>query len=353
MTETGPSIAGNVQPGAGDRIEIIGAGVAGLCSAWLFAERGCEVTLRSASDGIDDSCCSWWAGGMLAPWCEMESTEPLIGALGVASMEFWKRATTQVVSNGSLVIAGARDTPDLVQFANRAGNHQTIESEQLGALETDLAGRFSKGLLFEQECHLDPRKGLQELVTALEENDSVTLSFGDKLDTPELEIAVDADWRIDCRGIAARDVLHDLRGVKGEMLLLQTSEITLRRPVRLLHPRYPLYIVPREDNVFMVGATMIETDDRQHASARSVMELLSAAYAVHPAFAEATLLEIGTDVRPAFNDNLPRLRRRGNTLYINGLFRHGFLCAPAMAQHAVAFALDNRIDREVVDENHA
>ena len=103
----------------------------------------------------------------------------------------------------------------------------------------------------------------------------------------------------------------------------------------------------------MVGATMIETDDRKLASARSVMELLSAAYAVHPAFAEASLLEIGTDVRPAFNDNLPRLRRRGNKLYINGLFRHGFLCAPAMAQHAVAFALDNRIDREVVDENHA
>ena len=353
MTESGPSITGNAQAGAGHRIEIIGAGVAGLCCAWLFAERGCEVTLRSASDGIDDSCCSWWAGGMLAPWCEMESTEPLIGALGVESMEFWKRATTQVVSNGSLVIASARDTPDLVQFANRASNHQSIEGEQLAELESDLAGRFSRGLFFEQECHLDPRKGLQELVAALKQNDSVTLSFGDKLHKTELETDADVDWRIDCRGIAAQDELHDLRGVKGEMLLLQTSEITLQRPVRLLHPRYPLYIVPREDNIFMVGATMIETDDRKLASARSVMELLSAAYAVHPAFAEATLLEIGTDVRPAFNDNLPRLRRRGNTLYVNGLFRHGFLCAPAMAQRAVGLVLDNEIDRAVVDENHA
>jgi len=352
VTESEPSNAGN-NPRINRRIEIIGAGVAGLCSAWLFAERDCEVTLRSASDGIDDSCCSWWAGGMLAPWCEMESTEPLIGVLGVESMEFWKRATTQVVSNGSLVIASARDTPDLVQFANRATNHQSIEGEQLAELETDLAGRFSKGLLFEQECHLDPRKGLQELVAALKQNESVTLSFSDKLDETELQATADFDWRIDCRGIAAQDELHDLRGVKGEMLLLQTSEVTLQRPVRLLHPRYPLYIVPREDNTFMVGATMIETDDRKHASARSVMELLSAAYAVHPAFAEATLLEIGTDVRPAFNDNLPRLRRRGNTLYINGLFRHGFLCAPAMAQRAVALALDNEIDREVIDENHA
>ncbi len=349
MTSTASSSTDAPQP----IIEVIGSGVAGLCVAWLFAERGCVVTLRSASDGIDDSCCSWWAGGMLAPWCEMESTEPLIGALGVESMEFWKRATKQVVSNGSLVIASARDTPDLVQFASRAANHQSIEGEQLAELEPDLAGRFGRGLLFQQECHLDPRKALHELVTSLTQNNSVTLKFGDKLENSELQTNADIDWRIDCRGIAARDVLTDLRGVKGEMLLLQTGEVSLQRPIRLLHPRYPLYIVPREDNIFMVGATMIETDDRQQASARSVMELLSAAYALHPAFAEASLLEIGTDVRPAFNDNLPRLRRRGNTLYINGLFRHGFLCAPAMADRAVAFALDNQIDSEVVDENNA
>ena len=35
------------------------------------------------------------------------------------------------------------------------------------------------------------------------------------------------------------------------------------------------------------------------------MELLNAAYALHPAFAEAEILEMGADVRPAFPDNLP------------------------------------------------
>jgi len=207
--------------------------------------------------------------------------------------------------------------------------------------------------MFDKECHLDPRKALQELVTSLVQHPLVTLDFGFVHESPEQQPDSDVNWRVDCRGIAARDTLDDLRGVKGEMGLLQSSEITLHRPVRLLHPRYPLYIVPREDNVFMVGATMIETDDRQHASARSIMELLSAAYAVHPAFGEASLLEIGTDVRPAFNDNLPRLRRQGKTLFVNGLFRHGFLCAPAMGQRAVALALDNIVDGEVVDENHA
>ena len=98
---------------------------------------------------------------------------------------------------------------------------------------------------------------------------------------------------------------------------------------------------------------MIESDHRGQPTVRSIMELLSAAYALHPSFAEATIVEMGADARPAFLDNLPRLRRRGNTLYVNGLYRHGFLCAPAMAARAVALALDNIADDEVVDENHS
>src|SRR2546429_5831695 len=32
--------------------------------------------------------------------------------------------------------------------------------------------------------------------------------------------------------------------------------------------------------------------------------------------------------------SLPRLRRHGETLYVNGLYRHGFLVAPALARRA-------------------
>ena len=107
---------------------------------------------------------------------------------------------------------------------------------------------------------------------------------------------------IDCRGLAARDALPDLRGVKGEMLVLRCPDITLSRPVRLLHPRIPLYIVPRGDGIFMLGATMIESAERGRVTARSLLELLSAAYALHPAFGEAEVVEIGADAAPG----LPR-----------------------------------------------
>jgi hypothetical protein len=147
---------------------------------------------------------------------------------------------------------------------------------------------------------------------------------------------------VDCTGFAARRALGNLRGVKGEMLVLRSHEISLSRPVRVLHPRIPVYIVPRGNGEFMVGATMTESDDSSRITARSIHELLSAAYSLHPAFADAEILEIGTQVRPAFADNLPRLHRIADRLYVNGLYRHGFLLAPALARRVAERVLNNR-----------
>ncbi|TGP58223.1 FAD-dependent oxidoreductase, partial [Mesorhizobium sp. M2D.F.Ca.ET.225.01.1.1] len=81
-------------------------------------------------------------------------------------------------------------------------------------------------------------------------------------------------------------------------------------------------------------ATMIESQSGGSITARSIMELLSSACALHPAFGEAEVLETGVGVRPAFPDNLPRVETSGDTVRINGLYRHGFLLAPAVARQA-------------------
>src|SRR5262249_45836536 len=110
------------------------------------------------------------------------------------------------------------------------------------------------------------------------------------------------------------------------------------------------YVVPRGDGVFMVGATMIESDQPARISARSMLELLSAAYALHPAFGEAEIIEIGTGVRPAFPDNLPRIGRHAGRLFVNGLYRHGFLLAPALARRAAQVVLEGRYFAEVMPD---
>src|SRR5260370_36411835 len=154
---------------------------------------------------------------------------------------------------------------------------------------------------------------------------------------------------LDCSGFAAKADLDELRGVRGEMLILRTKEVSFARPIRFLHPRIPLYVVPRADGLFMVGATMIESASRASVTARSAIELLSAAYALHPAFGEAEIVEIRADVRPAFPDNLPRIIKRGATTYLNGFYRHGFLLSPAFAQRAAAMLLR---DVEETHEDH-
>ena len=121
------------------------------------------------------------------------------------------------------------------------------------------------------------------------------------------------------------------------MIIVETAEVELARPVRLIHPRWPLYVIPRGNNKFMLGATSIEAEDTG-VSVRSALELLGAAYAVHPAFAEARILEFGSGLRPAYPDNLPRITIEGQTRSsVNGLYRHGFLLAPALAELTLAY----------------
>ena len=225
-------------------------------------------------------------------------------------------------------------------FSRRTDGHEPLDSNALATLEPDLGGRFSEALMFRDEAHITPREALATLWDGLRAQDveiTDTASNGGRV--------------IDCRGLAAQDQLTDLRGVKGEMVILRSRDVKLHRPVRLLHPRFPLYVVPRGDGVFMLGATQIESGERNRATVRSVLELLSAAFALHPAFGEAELLEIGVDARPAFSDNLPRIRRRGQRIFVNGLFRHGFLLAPAMAQQVAGLICDG-VKPEMMDEDH-
>lgn len=311
------------------RVTVIGAGVAGLVCALELAERGAEVAILERAPSLGAGACSWFAGGMLAPWCERESAEAAVTELGREALAWWPRRFAGTVQRGALVVAPARDAGELTRFARRTERHERLDEAGLAALEPDLAGRFRQGLFFPEEAHLDPRLALRALAQTLAGR-GVSISFGVEADAD----AIEEEAIVDCRGFAARGAIEDLRGVRGEMVILRTRDITLSRPVRLLHPRIPLYVVPRADGLFMIGATMIESDHRGPATARSVVELINGAYALHPAFGEAEIMEIGAEVRPAFSDNLPRIVRRGRVTSINGLYRHGFLLSPAMARQA-------------------
>jgi glycine oxidase len=322
-------------------VSVIGAGIAGAWQALLFAQAGHAVTLFERGDASMTQATSHWAGGMLAPYCEREASEPLITRLGIRALDLWREQFPDTPFNGSLVVSHPRDRADYERFARMTSNRQRLDADAVTTLEPSLDGRFRNALFFPDEGHVEPRLVLPQLHQRIAAAGG-SVRFGSEQHPDETDGIV-----IDCRGLFARDTQPNLRGVKGEMIIVETDEIVLSRPVRLIHPRWPLYIIPRANNQFMIGATSIERED-DGVSVRSALELLSAAYAVHPAFGEARIVEIGSGLRPAFPDNLPRIAIDNQRIAVNGLYRHGFLLAPALAELTLGYVERGVIDNEVM-----
>lgn len=315
------------------QITIVGAGIFGLWQAYELARRGHAVTLREAMPEAESGGSSRFAGAMLAPYCEAEAAPEVVKQLGLEGLELWKAAFGHVAQNGSLVVAAARDLTELRRFARLTEGHRIVDQSEIGALEPDLAGRFGSGLFFPSEGHVSTRQALAALRAELRRL-GATLIFGEPVTDPIWMAAADGSVVIDCRGIAARSDLDNLRGVRGEMAVVRAVDVHLSRPVRLLHPRFPLYVVPWGGDTYMIGATVIEREDFGAVTVRSALDLLGTAYALHPAFGEAEILELSAGVRPAFPDNVPRIVVKGRRLMVNGAYRHGYLMAPALARIA-------------------
>lgn len=309
----------------GKSIVIRGAGVAGLWCALTLARRGHGVTLVERSAEPFTDACSRYAGAMLAPHAEEEAAEALVRELGLRGVEMWRETYPGACMEGSLIVAQARDRRELDRFARMSDGHEMIGEDRIAALEPDLVGRFSRGLFFAGEGHVRTREALAFLLEAAREAGAeAVFGAGDIPGAPDIVV--------DCRGLAARDALPKLRGVRGERLIVRTGEVSLSRAVRLLHPRFPIYVVPWAQGEFLVGATQIESEEAGPVTVRSALELLSSAYALHPAFGEAEIVEFAAGVRPAFPDNLPGIIVKNDHIHVNGLFRHGFLLAPVMAE---------------------
>src|ERR1700681_119832 len=209
------------KPRGDSPVSIIGAGIAGAWQALLFAQAGHAVTLHERSDAGMTESTSHWAGGMLAPYCEAEASEPVISRLGIRSLDLWREHFPQTPFNGSLVVAHARDRSDFERFAQLTTRHQRLDARALSELEPSLEGRFRDGLFYADEGHVEPRRVLPELHARFAAAAGV-IKFNSEANAEDIRSVV-----IDCRGLAARDAQPGLRGVKGEMILIETDEIKL------------------------------------------------------------------------------------------------------------------------------
>lgn len=324
------------------QIAVLGAGITGLWQALMLARRGHRVRLVEQSPEPFALAASRYAGAMLGPYCETEAAAPVIRDLGIRSMVIWRDIYPGTVLEGTLVLAAARDKGEVDRFARLTQGHETLDDARIATLEPDLAGRFTSGLFFPGEGHVATVEAMRFVLDAARAA-GVEATFGTAWDGR----LRDGEMIVDCRGMGAVAEVDGLRGVRGERFVVRSTEVTLHRPVRLLHPRRSIYVVPWADGLHMIGATVIERADEGPVTVRSALELLGMAYALHPAFAEAEIVEMGAGVRPAFPDNVPKIVLEGGNIHVNGLFRHGFLLAPVLADLVAAYldtgAVDNRV----------
>lgn len=353
-------------------IGIAGAGIIGRLIALALNRQGHQVTLfdrdpiltDSLCDFADGQCsipplattaCSNTAAGMLTPFSEAEVAEPLVFELGLKSLQLWPKLVAKLGRDvhyrdkGTLIVAHRQDAADFNRFnaavrANVPSKRQymsLIDGQQLASLEPELGGRFQQATYMPDEAWLSASCVMPALAETLQQQGVSWHSHKNILVVNPREIIVEArtgsrrhpfDWAIDCRGLGAKPQMSQLRGVRGEILWLRAPDVNINRLVRLMHPRYRIYIVPRRDNLYLIGATQIESEDNGPITVRSSLELLSAAYSVHPGFGEAKIVHSDVNLRPALPDNQPQVLVEPGLLQVNGLFRHGYLMSPAIAE---------------------
>ncbi|MCW8196394.1 glycine oxidase ThiO [Proteobacteria bacterium 005FR1] len=335
-------------------IAIVGAGLLGRLLAWRLLRQGHRVSLFEAGSFDQPRSAAHTAAAMISPLSEVVSSEPLVYHLGMASLALWPQwlselnsdlpSPVQYGNSGSIVVAHAQDAAELQQFKydlqtrlQHDDNSRWLDQRELADYEPDLA-HFPQALYLPGEAHVDNRHLLGCLLNQIGklgghcvDNTPVIFTNG------ELDLLGNFNYVVDCRGMGSKENHPGLRGVRGEVMWVETGEVRLQHAVRLMHPRYKLYVVPKPQQRFIIGATEIESEDRSPISLQSTLELASALYTINPALAEARVIETDTNLRPAYADNLPRITVNGSCISINGLYRHGYLLAPVMVDHLAQF----------------
>ena len=344
------------------KVAIIGAGLVGRLLAWRLNElqHNIQITLIDQHDR-DFFGTGLIAAAMVAPFTEAVSTEAITQTVGLCSYSLWQqwladleRQTGHEVSftrKGTLVVSHPQDEPDWQRFYLKAQHtvpqnaYQTLNKQAMQGLEPQLGERFTNGLFFANEGVIDNLA----LYPALNDyfSQAAHIQWRENTNIAKLsedgtlsEINESYDLIFDCRGNGARDDLSQLRSVRGEVARVHAPEVTIQRAIRLIHPRFPLYIAPRKNHEYIIGATQIESDADTPVTVRSGLELLSALYSLHPGFSEAHIIQLISGLRPTFKNNLPRIEFKHKLISINGLYRHGYLFSPALINDVLTHVLN-------------
>jgi glycine oxidase len=331
----------------------VGAGIAGLASAWRAAQSGLRVVVLER----DRAGCgaSSVAAGMLAPVTEADFGEDDLLRLNLESAALWpafaaelEEATGVSVgyqASGALVVAVDRDDAEELRRLHELQRSLGLESEWLvpsaaRSAEPALAPRIAGAIDAPGEAQVDPVEVVKALAKAFSDAGGELRTGADARLEADAVVVGDERIRVDQIVLAAgawSAALADVKvhPVKGQLLHLRTRDGAAPLASRIVRtPR--CYVVPRADGRVVVGATSEEKGFDTSVDAGAVHRLLEAAWEVLPDVWELEFVEVIAGLRPATPDNRPLIGRASERLvHATGHYRNGILLAPLTAQRVV------------------
>ncbi len=345
------------------QVLVVGGGVVGLACAWRLSRDRHEVTLVAPEPGRSGA--SWVAAGMLAPVTEAQFGESALTNLLLEGSRRWPSFAAELegesgrelgyVTTGTVTVA--LDASDRAALDDLFAYHQALglESRRCSASECRelvpaLSPAVRGGMEVPGDHQVDNRSLLVALVEACTRSGVVfeRAAVAELGAGPELVLAdgrrLGADHVVLAAGTGMRSIaglettgVPKVRPIKGHILRLGAPAGAvaplLARTVRGLVRGHSVYLVPRRDGSVVVGATVEERGDDTTVQAGAVHELLCDARAIIPAVDELQLLEAAAGLRPATEDNTPRVgwTDADGVLVATGHYRSGILLAPLTA----------------------
>ncbi|MBK2124974.1 FAD-dependent oxidoreductase [Fangia hongkongensis] len=335
------------------KIAIIGSGLVGRVMGLTLLTEINNISLdfyEKSNDFNGNTSCGHAAAGMVAPICELIENNIDLYHLGQKSIPIWscfnQLLQEKIFSlSKTWVLAHQYDKNEFNAFKQKIYgfdiNHTLLKEKELCReeidknafnynllnhyIEVDGEGYVDTDLFFKQSC--DFFAMAKEKVRIYTNRDICSAEIN--------TLKQQYDWVIDTRGMGAKENLPNLYGIRGEALLIHAPNVHIQNVIRLCHPRYPLYIVPRKNHHYYIGASIIQNDDYSDISLKSMMDLLSALSVISHQFLEARVVKTYAQVRPTFNTGMPKSIIHDNIISINGFYRHGYLLSPVLCKQVI------------------
>ena len=329
------------------KIGIVGSGIVGRLLAWHLCQANHEVHLFTKGSEQSEDACSIIAAGMISPYAELPLLTLPLHQIGCRAFDWWPIILNSLPypvhyqTKGTLVVCSPKQKAllqhfiGLIQYKLPAFSLAILSERELNAIEPALSNVIGCHL---PEAQVPPPQLFKAMNDFFAKQGVIWHSHHDVngITSSNIDCEKAFDKTVDCRGMGAKPSLPNLRGVRGEIIQCYAKEVQLQHTIRLLHPRFPCYIVPQENHHFAIGATQIESESTQGVTFRSALELMGQASMLHPGFFEASIISLNVGCRPTTDNHMPLVNECEGVLSLNGMSRHGFMFAPELTAQVAA-----------------